>query len=91
MDRLVELEKGEEKRKIRWNRSCQDQFFVVSQVRQWKNEKKNVAYQAFMDLEKTYDGVEGQGFWLVLKLYGKTRKSKNSFVGYKVFLCSLKI
>ena len=68
-------------------RGCTDQFFVVRQICEKYLGKGKDVYSEFLDLEKTYDRVDRDAMWNVLRLYGiggrLLRGVKSLYVGSK--------
>ena len=48
-------------------RGCVDQIFILKQIGD-KGKKRRRMYVSFMDLEKTYDRVNREVFWQVLRI-----------------------
>ena len=44
-------------------------MFTLKQIGEKTPVKKCLVYMGFMDLEKTYDRVNGEALWQVLKMY----------------------
>ncbi len=47
-----------------------DQIFAVRQVCEKYLAKGKEVFWVFMDLEKAFDRIDGEGLWTVLSLYG---------------------
>ena len=73
---------GEEQCVFRSVRGYIDQLFVMIQLREKFWAKVKDLFMAFMDLEKTYDRLDRDALWQVLRLYGvggKLLKAVQSF------------
>ena len=55
--------------RFRAGRDCIDQIFTLKQIGEKEGEKKCRVYVDFMDLEKTYDRVNREALWQVLRMY----------------------
>ena len=53
---------------FREGRGCVDQIFTLKHIREKAREKKRREYVGFIDLEKTYDRVNTEGLWQVLRM-----------------------
>ena len=59
-------------------RGCVDQIFTLKQIGEKAQVKKCTVYVSFMDLEKTYDRVNREALWQVLRMYDVGGKLLNS-------------
>ena len=59
----------EEQGGFRAGRGCVEQIFTLNQVDEKAREKKCRVYVGFMDLEKSYDRVNREALWQVLRMY----------------------
>ena len=59
----------DEQGRFRAGRGCVDQIFTLKQISEKAGEKKRRVYVSFIDLEKTYDRVNREVLWQVLKGY----------------------
>ena len=50
-------------------RGCVDQIFTLNQIGEKAREKKGRLYVGFIDFEKTYDRVNREALWEVLRMY----------------------
>ncbi len=70
VQQLTEEKIREEQGGFRKGWECGDQIFSFRMVARKILAKGKKLYAAFMDLEKTYDRVDGPALWDVLKRYG---------------------
>ena len=54
-----------------------NEIFTQNQIGEKVCEKKKRVYAGFMDLEKTYDKVNGEAIWQVLRMYDVGGKMLN--------------
>ena len=61
---LIENEQGG----FRVGRGCVDQIFTLKQIGEKAREKKRRVCVGFLDLENTYDRVNSEALWQVLRM-----------------------
>ena len=54
---------------FRAGRGCVDQIFTLKQIIEKVREKKCRVYVGFIDMEKTYDRINMEALWQVLRMY----------------------
>ena len=54
---------------FRAGRGCVDQIFTLKKIGEKAREKKRRVYVGFTDLEKTYDRVNREALWQMLRMY----------------------
>ena len=54
---------------FRAGRGCVDQIFTLKKIVEKAREKKHRVYVDFIDLEKSYDRVNREAFWEMLRKY----------------------
>ena len=59
----------DEQRGFRAGKGCVDQIFTLQQIDEKAREKKRRVYMGFIDLEKTYNRVNREALWQVLRMY----------------------
>ncbi len=64
---------SEEQGGFRKGRGCVDKICAMMLVEEYFRKGKKL-YSAFTDLEKTYDRVDREALWSVLKIYGVGRQ-----------------
>ena len=72
VDRVHRVTEGltdDEQGGFRGGKGCIDQIFTLRQIGEKAWEKKCRVYVGFMDLEKTYDRVNREALWQVLRMY----------------------
>lgn len=69
-----EKDKGVEQCGFRENFGCSDKVFVARKLFENMKQKIEVAFLAFMDLEKVYDKVDTDALRRVMKFYGEWEK-----------------
>ena len=62
---LIDDEQGA----VRAGRGCVDQIFTLKQIGKKSREKKCRVCVGFIDLEKTYDRVNREALWQMLRMY----------------------
>ena len=65
-------------------RGCADQIFTLNQIGEKAQEEKRRVYVGSMDLEKTYDMVNREALWQVLRMYDVGGKLLNDIKGMYV-------
>ena len=79
---LINNERGN----FRAGRMCVDQIFTVKQIGVKAREKKCTVYVGFMDLEKSYDKVNMEALWQVLRMNNVGDKLLNKLRLYILIL-----
>ncbi len=68
MQATEEKVSGEEEGFRKW-KNCLEIFTTKMLVEEYSGENKKL-YAAFMDFEKSYDRLDGEALWTVLKIFG---------------------
>ena len=54
---------------FRTGRGCIDQIFTLKQICEKVREKQRRVYVGFIDLEKSYNRINREALWQVLRMY----------------------
>ena len=87
VDRVREVTKcfiNDEQGRVRAGRGCVHLIFTIKQMGEKVREKKCRVYVGFMDLEKTYDRINREALWQVLRMYDVGGKLLNGIKGMYV-------
>ena len=59
----------DEQRGFKAGRGCVNQIFTLKQIGERARERKRRVYVGFIDLQKSYDRVNREALWHVLRIY----------------------